>query len=254
MQITNEKEMIAFCEEVNAHSPFSIVDFTDLTISKIEEWENLLKIYDPDKLAELKQGIEEISIHENFIILYEIPGIHPFCKECPDKYKVTSMTGVLVNCLSSDEKKVLLQLRDKNLDAGGYQYQGAAAGYGQFGVHLYTKALEELLQEANIEYPSPLIDGQASAFLPFMIKATYPQPLAVFSFVNNLSLFPYCRDMKDVEQFTEETKLKIQEKDARRKEGYHFQVPRVALRSIADEMKEKKMFYGPIYESLEGLM
>jgi hypothetical protein len=254
MQITNEREMKDFCEEVNTQAPFSIIHFTDLSNFQIKAWDNLLKIYDQNKLAELKQGIEEVSISEKVVVLYEIPGIHPFCEGCPDKYKVKSMTGVLVNCLSLDNKNVLLQLRDKNLDAGGYQYQGAAAGYGQFGIHLYAKALEELLQEADIGNPKPLINGEASAFLPFMVKSTYPQPLAVFSFVNDISQFPSCRDMKDITQFTEELKLKIQGKEIKRKEGYHFQIPKSALKSIADEMKERGMFYGPIYESFKTLM
>ncbi len=254
MKIKTEQDMKNFCEVVNASGePFSIQITDNLNSGEVERWEKLRKKYDDFPEAELKQGISDIQFDKHNLIITEIPYIHPFAKIPEDKLELKGpMTGVLVNCVDSDREVLLFQLRGKDIELE-YSFQNAAAGFGRFRKQLEITAKKELEEEAGIFYPKFLFNRGATGFLPFMCGG-YPQPLASYTFSNDLSQFPKCNNLDEVLEFREKIIQGIQSGKIQKKEGYHFTLSLSNVESIIGQLQNQKKFYGPIYDSVTNFL
>ena len=75
-----------------------------------------------------------------------------------------------------------------------------------------------------------------------------PQLLFSFGFANELSRFPFCRNLDEIAEFKAKIEKALNERKESR-EAYHFTISYESVEKVVGELYDKKRFYGPIYES-----
>jgi hypothetical protein len=271
MKIQTEQDMKQFCYEVNSSGhPFYVNKIRTLPHTEVQSrMEGILKSEPAEKVTKFQskgrekelyiQGIKDISYDGINVTVDEIPVIYPSGRakdlECP-------MTGILVNCYTPVKNLFLLHMRGKDISTP-FGFQGAAAGFIDFGDTAFQTALEEVAVESQVSVQDPN-NGKALAILPFM-KSRYPQPLFLYGFEiyskQDSEKLPILNSMEDISDFERSVKAEIS-KTNKTKEAYPFFVPENCIETIIqtiyarDPSQQGKNggFFGPIRESLHIFM
>ena len=169
------------------------------------------------------------------------------------------MTGVLVNAYDPKVDVFLFHMRGKDISTP-FGFQAAVAGFGDFGVHPYDVAKNELKTESGVSTSNSTLE-KTLIVLPFM-KGAYPQPLFVYGFdfdsENSKRDLPILSDYNEVIHFEAKTKANIKS-GAKLQEAYSFLVPSNKVNSFVEAIYQRDTlqkgknggFFGPIKESHE---
>jgi hypothetical protein len=267
--ISNEEEMVEFCEEANKlGKPFNVhvqwkVDPSEFqTLNQLMIDEGLIR-----EGSHLQQGISQYFFraysplvqdisgfdYEDHIdvILQETPYLYPSTKLLKQNRKLTGpMTGNLSNCYDPVNKLFLFHMRGSDVSAP-FDFQAAAAGMGVYGQNPGLTAALELKEEADLENFSQFAGGKAINVLPFMKvgEKGVPQPLFSFGFTSDLSHFPKLDSLDAIAEFKATTKQRLASGEIDQREAYHFTIPLAEAETLVGELNDQNKFCGPIAES-----
>jgi len=253
MQIQTEQDMNKFCARANKLGTFTLGlirdNDPDILRTMVQGNQELISQRIIDLGSHLQQGIEGIIFGEEGepILVSETPYIYPSKKLLETHPELTGpMTGNLSNGYDPFSRRFLFQTRGTDI-AQPFSFQAAAAGMGRFKEHPDITAYKEVQEEAGIEHPGRIFEGYAHRVSPFMKAGQIPQPLFSYGFEADLSQFPVCNSLEDIEDFEALTKGALADRALEPREAYHFTVPYEQVERVANELHDAGKFYGPIY-------